>query len=351
VLRWNALALALTAALLVAGCGDEGAEVTEEAAPTTEAPTPEYPDSVDPVPSAGCGTSTAGVLERERQTLEVAGEERWYLLSAPSAHDGETPLPLIVEFHGLAQGAENAAATGLLDEQGAEEGYVTVYPHGTGQPVQWNQRLDDEDNADFEFIEAMLDTVGEELCVDEARVYATGLSYGAIMSSAMGCAKSERFAAIAPVAGVEHPDGCEPERPVPVLAVHGTADPILLFNGGVGDLGAALTGGPVELPDEPVELDGEGYPASAAAWAEANGCSEATDEQRSSEVIERAWDCPPEAEVRFLVIEGGGHSWPGSEAQEALEAIVGPTTDELDATEEVWDFFRRHANPDPAAGP
>jgi polyhydroxybutyrate depolymerase len=341
--RARRMSLAVVAVALVAACG--GADGTDAATTTTEPPA-EYPESVDPVASDGCGTSRVGVLQRERRTLDVAGAERWYLLSTPSAHDGRTPLPLVVELHGLAQGAENAAATGLVDDLGEREGYVSVLPQGTGEPVQWDQRFGAGDNADFDFVEELLDTLGRELCLDEARVYATGLSYGAIMSSALACGMSERFAAIAPVAGVEHPDGCDPPRPVPVLAFHGTADPILLFNGGVGDLGAALAGRSPELPDEPVDLDGEGYPAAVAAWAAANGCGDAADERRSPQVLERTYDCPAEGEVRFLVVEGGGHSWPGSTAQEAIESIVGPTIDEVDATEENWAFFRRHALPD-----
>jgi len=333
-------ALLVAAALAACAGGDTAAPPT--ATTTTTAP-PAYPASIDARPSAGCGDSAIGPVRRERRTLEIAGEERWYLLSTPTAHDGETPLPLVLELHGLAQGAEGAANTGLLDDLGEREGFVSAFPHGTGAPVRWNERLDDPANADLDFIGAVLDDVGEARCIDEARVYVGGLSYGAIMSSTLACTMADRFAAIGPVAGVRHPEGCEPSRPVPVLSMHGTVDPILLFNGGIGDLGAALSGGEVRIPDGDVDLDGEGYPAAMREWAEANGCGTSTDERRSEHVIDRSWDCPDEVEVRFLIIEGGGHSWPGSAAHEALERIVGPTTDELDATAELWAFYRRHA--------
>ena len=330
--------IAVLALLLAACAGDERAAPTTTT--TTEAPAPAYPASVEPAPSPGCGTSTVGELRRERREIG----DRWYLLSTPPAHDGETPLPLVVELHGLAQGAEGAAGTGLTDELGAEEGFVTVYPHGTGAPVRWHERLDEPDNPDLAFLAALLDELGSELCIDEARTYSMGLSYGAIMSSTLACAMADRIAAIGAVAGLQRPDGCAPARPVPVLAIHGTADPILFFNGGIGDLGAAFTGGSPQPPAEPADLDGPGYPATVAAWADANGCGAAgPDERRSEHVLERAYDCPPEAEVRFLIVEGGGHSWPGSAAHEALERIVGPTTDELDATAELWSFFERHA--------
>ncbi|HYD10643.1 MAG TPA: hypothetical protein VEA78_11110, partial [Acidimicrobiales bacterium] len=199
---------------------------------------------------------------------------------------------------------------------------------------------------DLDFLDQVLDSLATELCLDEARTYVTGLSYGAIMSSALGCVRTDRFAAIAPVAGIEWPDGCEPSRPVPVWSVHGTADPILFFNGGVGDLGAALGGGSLETPDTAdVDLDGPGYPAAVASWAEANGCGEHTDEPHSEHVIERTYECDADAEVTFFIVEGGGHSWPSSAFSAAIETVVGPTTTELDATAEIWAFFERHALP------
>ena len=325
-------------------CGE--AERPEVAAPTTSSTAPALA-IIEARPSDGCGSATpATAAKRERRTIDVGGTERWYLRSVPAAHDGEAPLPLVVELHGLAEGAAIAAEMSQLDALGDEEGFLSVFPHGSGEPVRWDQSIDDDTpNADLAFIDAMLDEVSAGLCVDEARIYVTGLSYGAIMSSTLGCVRADRFAALAPVSGIERPDGCAPARPVPVLSFHGTADAILLFNGGVGDLGTALGGGSPALDDTEVDLDGPGYPATVAAWADANGCGDATDERRSPEIIERTYDCSADAEVRFFIVEGGGHSWPGSAFSEALGAVVGPTTEELDATEEIWRFFERHALP------
>lgn len=334
------------AAFVLSACSadDDQAKVAP-ATTSTIVDLAQHPEDIPAVPSAGCGRSTVGALARERRTLTIAGEERWFLLTTPTAHDGTDPLPLVVEFHGLAEGAAIAAEMGQMDTIAEREGFVMAYPNGSGSPVRWNQHLDAEPNHDFELVTELLDTLGDELCIDEARVYATGLSYGAIMSSALACAMPDRFAAIAPVAGVEHPVACEPNRPVPLLAFHGTDDAILMFNGGVGDLGAALSGGTPKPPSKPADLDGAGYPAAVKAWAQANGCGAATDERRSEHVLERTYDCEPNAEVRFLIIEGGGHSWPGSAFSRSIERIVGPTTDELDASEELWSFFSRHALP------
>jgi polyhydroxybutyrate depolymerase len=199
-------------------------------------------------------------------------------------------------------------------------------------------------NADARFVDALVARLGEDLCLDTSRVYATGLSNGALLSSALGCSRATTFAAIAPVAGVAFPEQCDPATAVPMITFHGTADPILLFNGGVGQVLPELLSGkpitPTTLP--PADLDGVGYPAAAAAWAEANGCGEPTDEQVSDAIVHRVWDCPDGAGTEMWIVLGGGHTWPGSDALTGpISQIVGSTTEEIDASELSWEFFTR----------
>ncbi len=304
----------------------------------------------EPVASEGCGTSTVKEVSLEKRTLPES--DRWYLLTTPPEHDGKTPLPLVVDYHGLAEGAEIHATFSSFGPYAAENGFIVVGPHGTGEPVGWNVGIDPDTNPDLVFTEDLLDQLGADLCIDTSRVYATGLSNGAWMSSAVACAMADRFAAVAPVAGIMRPDACDPARPVPVLAMHGTADPILLFNGGVGDRLANSLEAPAGATTEPeaaipeADLEGPGYPANAVAWAEGNGCTgDPVDTELTPTVTQRTWDCPASAPVEFLVIEGGGHSWPGSEFGKAAESIVGPTDMSLDATDAIWKFFQRFALP------
>ncbi|MGI8939433.1 MAG: alpha/beta hydrolase family esterase [Iamia sp.] len=160
----------------------------------------------------------------------------------------------------------------------------------------------------------------------------------------MACFGADRFAAFAPVAGLTTFAGCQPTDPEAILTFHGTDDPILIFNGGVGDLGV-VDGG--EAPDDisvpEADLDGPGYPATAREWAELLECDpEPTDEDLTDELIERSWDCPDGSELTFIIVEGGGHSWPGSEFSKTIADIVGPTTFDIDATEAMWEMFQRH---------
>ena len=310
----------------------------------------------EPTPSAGCGTSTAAPVEKKTVKLAVSSKDRSYDLMVPKAHDGETPLPVVVDFHGLAEGAVVHAQMTQMGPLGDKEGFVAVFPQGLGSPVKWSLGDADDPDSDVPFVDAMLDDIEKALCVDTSRVYSTGLSFGAIMSSFIACgALGDRFAAVAPVAGITHSDSCEPRHPMPVLTFHGTADPILLFNGGVNLSGLPTgAGGPggaaastTTTTTQPADLDGEGYPAAVAAWAEQNGCeAEPEDTKVSDDVIHRVYDCPPESPVEFYIVVGGGHSWPGSDFSKAIGSIVGPTTFDIDATELIWAFFQRFRLPD-----
>jgi polyhydroxybutyrate depolymerase len=342
----GAAAVAAVVVALGAGCagGDDGGDRAGgdgDGGPTTTA-APEV------APSAGCdGAAAQPQADLVESSIESGGATRRYLLSSPATGAGDDPLPLVLDFHGLGEGADIHAGMTQLGPLGAEEGFVTVFPHGTGQPVHWNVGTDAA-NPDVAYVTALLDTVEAERCIDTARVYATGLSNGAMMASTVACTMADRVAAVAPIAGLTLPEPCEPSRPVPVLTVHGTADPILLFNGGIGTgvLTAALGGGEAAPTTTlPPDLDGAGYPETVRQWAEIDGCdvASAADERVSDEVVHRTYDCPEDAPVEFYIVEGGGHSWPGSEFSRSIAQVVGPTTTDIDASAEAWAFFQRFA--------
>ena len=347
-----ALSVAVVAVVALAGCSSESdesaADAGDEAATTTT--TTAAPDLADaePVPSPGCAAPATDQVALERTDLSIGGADRYYLLTTPAPTD--EPLPLVVDLHGLMEGAQIHAVMTQFGEYGQEQGFVTAFPHGSGDPVRWDADPASDPNLDLEYLDAMLTQIGDERCIDTARVYATGLSYGAIMSSFLACERSEVFAAMAPVDGITMPEGCDPTDPMPMLTTHGTEDPILLFNGGVGDLGNLLGDAPTAAPAEttaptttaPIDLEGPGYPETVAEWAELNGCEdEFTDTEVTDEVIHRVYDCPADAAVEFYIVVGGGHSWPSSEFSESIGDIVGPTTFDIDATELAWEFFQR----------
>lgn len=257
-------------------------------------------------------------------------------------------MPLVLDLHGYSEGATVHSRMTGYSALAQQERFVVAFPDGLGSPPQWNVNIKDPTNADLAFVDALMARLGNDLCIDTARVYATGLSMGAWFSSALACTRADKIAAIAPVAGIQYQEGCRPARAVPVVAFHGTADPILYFNGGIGDLRSLMSGATtadaVTVP--PADVNGAGYPANVRAWAKRNGCGPTPEDTKvTAQITRRVYPCPKGADVEFYVIDGGGHSWPGSAFSRSIAKIIGPTNMDLDATRVSWNFLKRFRLP------
>lgn len=326
----------LLVAVLVASCssgddstatGDGGAEATTG----TTAPS-------GPVPSSGCEDGApveAGTTDR---TMTSGGEERRFQAIVPEAHDGTTPLPLVLGLHALTVPNTVVAGGAGFADAAEDHDFVAVMPSGLvdgGAPYWLAAGV--EPNHDLTFIGDLLDRLEADLCIDTAKVFSTGQSNGGQMSSLLACRMGERITAIAPVAGVEFPGDCD-GGPVPVMAFHGDADPIVTYEG--GGLNAATIADQQfwkgDVPDG-VPAHG-GVDEAMVGWADHNGCDpEPVEERVSPEVVRRAWDgC--EAETVLYVVEGGGHTWPGRPFP-SMEATFGPTTTDIDATQLMFELF------------
>ena len=297
--------------------------------------------------SAGCRAGATTAVKDQRHNLQSGGEQRWYYLTTPRQADGRKPVPLVVDFHGLSEGATVHVQMTQFGKLAQHKGFIVATPNGTGNPVAWNISDLSSSNPDVRYVKQLLDSLEATHCIDTSRVYATGLSDGALFSSLLACTMADRFAAIAPVAGVAMPKNCNPARPIPVLAFHGTADPILLFNGGIGDALSKALGGKTSIKTTattvPTDLNGTGYPAAVAAWAAKDGCdSTATDKKVAHDLIRRTYQCPGGVGVQFYIVLGGGHAWPGSALSKSIVNIVGPTTFSINATDEIYRWFQHY---------
>jgi polyhydroxybutyrate depolymerase len=281
-------------------------------------------------------------VTNQPRSLTLHGTKRSYLLTTPAAH--RTRDPLVLDFHGYGEGDMTESRTSQLGVLGQHDGFITAFPQGTGTPIAWDTSTR-PGNTDIAYVSALLDHLEATECIDTARIYATGLSQGAFMTSALACVMSSRIAAFAPVAGIVLPRPCSTKRSVPILAFHGTADPILRFNGGLGRqvLANDLRAIPRKFPKlPPTRLEGAGYPAHVRQWAAKNGCDATpTDTRPSAHVIHRVYACPSGSAVEFDIVLGGGHSWPGSELSAELATFLGPTTMEINASTTMWAFFQR----------
>ena len=317
--------------LVLTACG--GSDGKEAATTTTTTAVPVQA-------SAGCGSDVAA--GESKVMLTSSGVERMYIRHVPT---GEDAMPLVVDLHGYSEGAEIHTKLSALGPYGDEHGFITISPQGTGNPVRWDTGLESKDVA---FIGDLLDEAERTLCVDTNRVYVTGLSNGAFMTSTLACVYADRFAAAAPVAGIRDPKGCEPSRKVPILAIHGTADTFVAYDGGLGegalDLpapdGSGRTLRDIGAADQP---PGPSIPEITAAWAKRDGCKTEPIEVPLTDDVDRlTYPCPKGMQVELYRVDEGGHSWPGSPLGPAIEKVVGKTTTTISANAVLWAFFQDH---------
>ncbi len=330
------LVLLLAAALV--GAAGPAASAGASAAPRVKA-----------AGSAGCQNGTKVSPGETMVTMLLNGATYTYFQHVPPVYDGTTPLPVIVDLHGYAETAGIHKSHTMLGAMGDAKGFITITPTGSGPVPLWDTSLA---GADVKFFGHLFDQLESTLCVDTNRVFVTGLSNGAFMSSAVACAYADRVAAVAPVAGIRDIKGCHPKRPVPVVTFHGTKDRFVAFDGGYGPAVASLPN-----PDGSGKTVGESTAASAAraaakgpsipkitaAWAKRNHCAARTSRTKiGDDVTVVGYRCPKNATVELYRIEGGGHSWPGSAFSKQIAAVVGPTTFTISADDVIWKFFQNH---------
>ncbi len=285
--------------------------------------------------SSGCGQKAAsGVTTRH---LTVGGTDREYLLSIPDDYDPSKPAPLLFDFHGLGSNMQEQSLYTQLDQQGGARGYVVITPNGQGDALRhWSLLPSMSTNPDVAFVQAMLRRTNRTLCIDQKRVFSTGISNGAMFTTLLACALPGRLAAIAPVAGINATEVCDARTPpVSVLAFHGTADPVVPYAGGELFSGANIGRVLGVPPAKPVD-------DAAASWAAFDGCgTPASQSWVADDVQHFVWPgCPTAGAVELYRVVGGGHTWPGAAAVRADR--LGSTTSSIDATGLMLDFFQAH---------
>ena len=285
--------LLLIVAVLMAGCSSDAS-------------------STAPVTAPPCDPGPPG-------TREVSVGNRSFLLHVPT--DFRDPSPVVFTFHGRGSNAQQQLLlTGF--EQVSEEGrFLVVAPQARNG--RW-----DFTGGDTQYLQAVADAVP---CADPERVYASGMSMGSALTFALACTPERKFAAFGGVALTVFEPQCETTPPAPIIYFHGTKDQVVPFRGG------RPQGEDVNLPAVPVAM---------REWAAHNGC---TDEQASKvgkDVTLREWtSCESGADVEYYRVRGGGHTWPGASPfiADAIEQTLGKTTQSVDASRLMWEFFQRYS--------
>jgi polyhydroxybutyrate depolymerase len=285
----------------------------------------------------GVGPSSAIPVGNTRGELAFGGLQRTYLVHSPAGTD--SPAGLVINLHGSGASGQTQAAITNYDPVADALGFVVAYPDGIDQSWADGRGASPADRRgidDVGFLVALVDRLVRDYGINQGRVFATGISAGAFMANRLACDRADVVAAIAPVAGTLGAGvPCNPSRAVSVLESHGTADPVVPYDGGTMlGLGGAS--------------DVLAAPAMASRWRDVDRCAGAPIEDvlpatGDGTAVHRftAVGCAGGADVVLLRIDGGGHTWPsGSFALPT--GSVGATTDVFNASLGSAQFFAAH---------
>ena len=268
------------------------------------------------------------------RSLVSGGLSREFILHRP-ANAGPGPLPLVIALHGALQPAGMMQRYLDLDAIADREGFVVAYPKGMN--LLWNDGRSSiagfipllHKRDDGRFVLDVLDTLVAEGIADPSRAYLMGFSNGGFLTAYVACNYADRFQAYATMmmtVPVGYTESCRPSKPVPILLMNGTYDPIVPM------FGRPTPGARLMSAD-----------ATAALFARIDGCSAPDISSAPQARITRWNNCAPGAAVAYYEI-AGGHQPPAqsTDAVDALASVLlGPRRSGLDAPEEIWSFFKR----------
>ncbi len=280
------------------------------------------------IPATTCTGLSAPAMADDSWTIASGGLMRTLNVHVPSSYDPTAGMPLVLDFHGYTSNGIEEAALSLMNSKADSAGFISIHPEGTD--ASWNagaccglavsNMVDD-----IGFVKDLLDSAATKLCVDAHRIFVTGMSNGGFLSNRVGCELADRVAAIAPVAGVDGMPTCMPSRPMPIIHFHGTADPLVPWNGDAAE-------GFISVPDD------------FAGWAMRDNCTDAmpaTTFSNGDSSCASYLHCDGGAQVTLCTVQNGGHTWPGGTPVPTL----GYTTADLSATDAMWSFFQAHPLP------
>lgn len=347
------LPILAVAALLASACSSTSDESADGGDDQGGSPTAEQ---------ASCEPARGDSPDAGVQKFDHDGVEREYQITFPGDYDGSSEAPVIVNLHGLTSNMQEQALLSDLTVRGTDRGYVVVTPQGLSidipigggfEATWWNvvaavdtsgidQTLVGAD--DLGFINELLDALETDFCLDADREYATGMSNGAGLTTALGCEPNSRFAALAPVAGTNIVSNCQSDAIPSTIAFHGDDDQVVPYEGG------DIYGFPLDLPS---------YLDRVGEMAAKDGCeADPTTEELFDDVTLTTWEgCPDGIMFEAYTVIGGGHTWPGvtTYAPEGafddaandrdagfeinVEEMGGHQTTNIVATDLILDFF------------
>lgn len=271
--------------------------------------------------------------------IRVGGEMRSFRLYRPNAAD-DKGLPLMIVLHGGLGNASHMEKTTGMNKIADAGKFIVAYPDGTGGRLgamkdrrTWNAgrccgRAVKQNVNDVLFMEKMIAEIASKFSIDTRRVYATGMSNGAMLAYRLACEIPDKIAAIVPVSGTLAVDDCDRAKDVPVLHIHGDQDKNVPFAGGMGESSVA---GVVH----------RSVPDTLDLLTRSRQCQAPKEETLEGGIQQVSYDCRDGAPVQLILIKGGEHAWPGGHGRNN-KASDGRY---ISASQKAWDFAKQFSKP------
>jgi polyhydroxybutyrate depolymerase len=330
---WAGVAAVLAVATALAGCGSGNSAATTATTTGTASG-----GTAPPASTAGSGCGTSASPGSTTLHLRFAGRSRVVIVHVPTGYTGSTKVALVLNMHGSGSDASEQELFSGMDATSDEDGFIVAYPQGliaAGGGFDWNipgvplfggSYPPPGAADDVGYLTDLVPAMAARYCIDTSRVYATGVSGGGRMASQLACDSSSVFAAVAPVAGLRLPSPCPATRSVPVIAFHGTADPIDPYNG-----------------------HGQAYwtysvPVAAQRWSATDGCRPTPQTTSAAGYTLTTYSgCSGGAVVELYLLTGEGHEWPGGPTlPRTITSVLGPQSMAVNANSTMWAFFLAH---------
>ena len=279
------------------------------------------------------------------KTITVDGVQRKFIMHLPPSFDVIGKMPVLFALHGGGGTAKGAVPFYNLESLADKNNFIVVYPDAINKA--WSipgmasrvKRLDTTVN-DLRFMNMLLDTMIINYKADSAKVFCTGISRGAMFSYYLAHAMNTRITAVAGICGGISQTQAQTyslKKPLPVLIINGTADPLVKYNGGYGSLNKRNKGdenadmlATEDLVKKIVLLNHCDATPETFTLPDADaddGCAE----------TEYIYDCGS-VKVDFIKINGGGHTWAGGN-QYLPKFLIGRLCKDFNASQKVFDFF------------
>ena len=278
-------------------------------------------------------------------TLQFDGYERNYIVHLPPVAKMQKPIPLLFNLHGGGGTAKGTPGLtfGRFNTLADRDGFIVVYPNAVNKNWNDGRKLENvlawkEDIDDVGFIKAIVNELKQKYKIDASRIFTTGMSNGGFMSSRLLCDRADIFrggAILTASLSKDYLPKCNPEKPVAVMVMNGTDDPLVPYDGGMVKV-FRKTRGEIVSTDDYVDF-----------WKTKNGCELKQDKVDLPDTVDdgttvsvtKYSDCKEEGALVLYTVNGGGHTWPGGK-QYLGKGLIGKTNRDIVACDVIWDFFK-----------